>query len=577
MFLVHAGFPNSLRKPQLNEMEAKATKRLAALRAVSGSTWGTSVDEMRTLYRGTILPLFMYCASVWYIPAGGHGYKDDQNRALRTLRTIQRRAAQVIGGAFGTTAGEALDVELHLTPVDLAQEHVLADTMMRLVSNRAYEGIRKIREISKINSHTVNTNDPAFTQLSPLRKVEKLFEAKYYQQLSKIERRCAFVSPPWWIPMAITIHDNAETAQVSHDAINDDPQNITICTDGSGINKFIAVSAVWAIPMGLTWTPLIAHTRKAFLGTDRNFTVYTGELYKIVMALELIRDRDDPESKRPIYIFTDNQAAIRTSRRPRNQAGQYMRKRIVELNESLKGDITIQWIPAHTGVPGNEAADTATKEATGWREEGYGDMAENPPDLQTITSAIKPNTRLDRTIKWERTGRTSRHGGVSRRLTSVPHKNNLLEYQILTKAESAILLQARTGKTGLRSYLYRIGAAESPRCECGGIENVKHVLPQCPKWTGQRVKYLGQERESHLSRWSITTTRYLQLWDASIAIPSCISMLHLSDVFLVFCRGESLLIDIFLDQKSRCVSWTILGLLRGVPLVFWRFPLGSRR
>lgn len=233
-------------------------------------------------------------------------------------------------------------MELHLTPVDLALDHFLADTMMRLISSRAYEGIRRIRSQSKIDAHSLKTNEPGFTQLSPLRKLEKRFEAKYNQQLSRIEQRCAYVSPPWWIPIPIVIHHDKETARVSHDAITEDPRNITIYTDGSGIDRRIGASAVWTTSMGLTWAPLVAHTKKAFLGTIENFTVYTGELYGIIMALELIKENDDKDSNRPIYILTDNQAAIRTFQRPRFQAGQYLLKRIVELNETPKRDITIQ-------------------------------------------------------------------------------------------------------------------------------------------------------------------------------------------------------------------------------------------
>ena len=57
-----------------------------------------------------------------------------------------------------------------------------------------------------------------------------------------------------------------------------------------------------------------------------------------------------------------------------------------------------------------------------------------------------------------------------------------------------MLIQARTGKIALRSYLHKIGTEESKFCECDGVENVHHVLLQCLKWAELRIKYFGHER-----------------------------------------------------------------------------------
>ena len=130
-----------------------------------------------------------------------------------------------------------------------------------------------------------------------------------------MERRLAHVQPPWWLPISIKIATSGEQALENHNNIAADPNNIIIYTDGSGIDGRIGLSAVYASQVSAGWVPLILQTRKAFLGTEREFIVYFGELWGIIMALEIIA-KDD--SNRPAIIFVDNQSAIKSSYRPRD-------------------------------------------------------------------------------------------------------------------------------------------------------------------------------------------------------------------------------------------------------------------
>jgi hypothetical protein len=53
----------------------------------------------------------------------------------------------------------------------------------------------------------------------------------------------------------------------------------------------------------------------------------------------------------------------------------------------------------------------------------------------------------------------------------------------LSKAESAVLLQARTGHIGLQAYLHwrSVPTATTPECSCGlGLDNIPHWLQGCP-------------------------------------------------------------------------------------------------
>ena len=70
-----------------------------------------------------------------------------------------------------------------------------------------------------------------------------------------------------------------------------------------------------------------------------------------------------------------------------------------------------------------------------------------------------------------------------------PSRTILKLHQNLRKAESSALVQFRTGRTGLASFLYWIGVPEfkSPICQCGQEEETPyHMLRHCPLEEGSR-------------------------------------------------------------------------------------------
>lgn len=72
-----------------------------------------------------------------------------------------------------------------------------------------------------------------------------------------------------------------------------------------------------------------------------------------------------------LTIFTDNQSAIQAITAPSAQPGQQILRFIVSAIDRLREqniEVEIRWIPAHIGVEGNELANSAAKEATGWRK-----------------------------------------------------------------------------------------------------------------------------------------------------------------------------------------------------------------
>ncbi len=69
----------------------------------------------------------------------------------------------------------------------------------------------------------------------------------------------------------------------------------------------------------------------------------------------------------------------------------------------------------------------------------------------------------------------------------------------MSRAESSVIVQARTGKIGLRSYLHSIGAEDSRNCPCGeGAQSVQHILLCCPEFEELRETMWETRRETDL-------------------------------------------------------------------------------
>jgi len=96
----------------------------------------------------------------------------------------------------------------------------------------------------------------------------------------------------------------------------------------------------------------------------KGYEVFGAELLGIVQALQVARETD----QRPITILLDSQAAI--VRLPHTQPGPgqalVIQAHAIAKRLPAQGrQPTIQWVPGHTGVEGNEKADQVTKQTAG--------------------------------------------------------------------------------------------------------------------------------------------------------------------------------------------------------------------
>ena len=241
----------------LNAMKKKIIDKLVALRVMFEFTWDIDLKNMKLIYQKTILFLFLYCASTWYVFIEDWDYVKERNFALKTLKNVQSRVAHIIDDVFSIIDDSILDVKLYLISIHLVLQQTLTSSMLRIVSNKAYEKIKIIRNRSRLKVDKLNFKKYEFNLLSFFRKLKTQHQILYDQSLDKLKHRHVYVSSLWWISLKKIIIIDKQEIVVNHDVIVFDFNNITLYTNDSDIENEINVFVVWTTIMRLEWVSLI--------------------------------------------------------------------------------------------------------------------------------------------------------------------------------------------------------------------------------------------------------------------------------------------------------------------------------
>jgi len=470
-------------KQHVQKTTVKITKSIGALASLAGSTWGASVSELRRIYQAVIVPQMMYGCSAWSVAQPhGAGYT---RKTIECFERLQAKAGRIIAGAYKSTSGPALDVELHLLPVEQQIWKTSACAVSRIL---ATDNIAALAGFQR--SCTTSNQTRQMPRLSPLEHMYKRLYQRRGVEMEEQEAIPPYIAPPWWMGPNTRIAPGAEAATLQHkECLRDPSNNLHVYTDGSGIDGHVGAAAV---------SPLTRDTKIAYMGNNETTTVYAAELQGIKMALQIAAEDWEGGNRRDkVVIFTDNQAAIRTFQNPLGGSGAYIAADAVSLIDKLQNDrrlkVEIRWVPAHTGIGGNEAADSAAKAAARQhhraRHAGTALTQARTCHLQTTT--VKAWIAGQAKVQWEKNWDKDRRGRSTYKYTPKPTDKILRLHRGLKKWQSALLIQMRTEKIGLRDHLWkrRVPGYNSPGCDCGeGRQTVGHILMRCRNYRHLRRK-----------------------------------------------------------------------------------------
>jgi ribonuclease HI len=439
----------------ISKVVVRAMTKCIALQSVKG----LRPRQMRQLYKACVVPTMDYAASVWFGP-GKMGTEGILNR----LGQVQRLGARLILRAFRQVSLEVLEAEACLESARGRLTYRTAKHAGKLLAadkaNPAREALLICNRRAKYCSPMQHTLKVHQKQLQPGRSIP-------------ITTEPAWIQAPWedWSHL-ITIREE-EGAIKEHNKIATSRRAITY-TDASCRKGLAGIGIV------LQTNRISRVMHSSSVGRQSTCSVLATELVAIREALQLGMS---------CYIFSDSTkalSAIRLGNRA-TSCRTILRDISILIRQKTQDNwpLRIAWSPGHCGIPGNEEANTAARQATATEGKPTAPVEKRIRELKGVLQLIEKDRR-DNQIPSKS---YSTVGQYTWQLDqALPGKHTLALYNISSE-EASVLIQARTGFSRLNKSLYRLKIVDTAECQCGeGEESIQHVLLHCPTWAAARAE-----------------------------------------------------------------------------------------
>ncbi|KAJ8713455.1 hypothetical protein PYW07_013825 [Mythimna separata] len=447
----------------INNTVKKCERSVSVLKALAGVWWGAHPYTLKLVYNALTRSAMDYCSFL---------VEPCNKEALKRLDGIQAKCLRIVIGAMKSSPINALQVECAEPPLNHRRQY-LAD--------------RFLSKVFSLSSHPLL---PILEQINLSYNSSPYWKHKTVPLLINRYRELKQLSAP------ICQYPTLPVFSSAYESIHYEPKAVL----GLGISRNsqkakdefeLALKRYW-VGWNFFYTDASKLTETGNTGVAVYFqnsriallfqcppeaSVFTGECIGILEAIHYIKSHQITRS----VIFSDSLSSIQALKQ--NQLHSKIHSQIIVDIKNLLFDcsqngldIEITWIPGHSGIVGNECADSLAKYATS-----------NPVDRKhyvvhnyDLRNGAKPKLFSSWTETWKTTSKTKGRYYAAIQ-PEIQRKPWFFKCPKLAKRTVSSLCRLRLGHCCSPVFLNKIHVRDSSLCECGLADGtLDHIFFSCP-------------------------------------------------------------------------------------------------